>query len=147
MFNPHHEPSDANHEVEPGTWESSLEQLDAGERNDGIDYGPRQACGGGFKKTKADGEGIANDPPVCWKRKRRTRETVPLAKADLLAKYRKILAQRYGIIGKRRSMAEGADPRNPASWTSDHEMPVSVHDDVMTGLLQGMIDDLERLGA
>jgi hypothetical protein len=146
MFNPHYGPGDPNGEVGPSIWESTLEQLDAhGQRIDGIDYGLRQPYGGGYRKTKLDGQGIAKDPHVSWKRKKRKVAAASLTKADLLAKYRQILANRYGIKGKRRSMAEGADPRNPASRTADQEMPVSVHDDTIIGLVQGMIDDLSSM--
>ena len=145
MYNPHYEPGDSNGEVEPATWESTLDQLDAHhERVDGIDFSLRQACGGGYRKAKLDGEGSAKDPPVTWKRKRR-KPAVSLTKADLISKYRKLLAQRYGVKGKRQSVAEGADPSNPASWTADHEMPISVHDEVVIGLVRGFLDDLSSM--
>ena len=146
MFNPHHESGGVNGDVEPSIWESTLEQVDAqGERKDGIDYGLRQPSGGGYKKAKLDGEGIAKDPYNSWKRKKRKPTAESLTKADLLTKYRNILARRYGIKGKRRSMAGGANPDSPASWTSDHEMPVEVHDNVIIGFVQGVIDDLSSM--
>ena len=132
--------------MKAGIWESTLERLDAQSQSvDGIDYGLRQPCSGGYKKAKLYGGSIAKDPYVAWKRKKRKPAAQSPTKAELLSKYRKILARRHGIKGKRRSMAGGADPDSPASWTSDHEIPVSVHDDVIIGLVQGMIDDLSSM--